>query len=181
MHHNTCNGFTLLEMAIVLVIIGLVVGGILTGREMIEASYIRGTVSQVQKYRSAVNAFQEKYNCLPGDCSNPSDFGFFSAGMTGFYGLGDGNGLIQSVGYSEVPDGPRLIGEALVFWRHLSDAGLIDWNCGAGLVSGGKVPSDQTAAQAYLWFPAAKLGTGNYFVVYSQNGAEFLPANGFLR
>lgn len=68
------SGFTLIELAIVMVVIGLIVGGILVGRDLIEAAGIRATVSDVEKLKTAIRTFQTKYNCLPGDCPNASDF-----------------------------------------------------------------------------------------------------------
>ena len=61
------KGFTLIELSIVLVIIGLIVGGVLVGQDLIKAAEIRATVSQVEGYNSAVNTFRLKYNGLPGD------------------------------------------------------------------------------------------------------------------
>ena len=116
------NGFTLIELAIVLVIIGLLIGGVLFGKDMIAASEVRATVSQLDKFRSAVNAFRLKYNELPGDMrpSKAAQFGFFqitgNCGTTCLFA----NQLIDANGP------PSFIQEYLVFWRHLSQAGLIE-------------------------------------------------------
>jgi len=53
-------GFTLIELSIVLVIIGLIVGGILAGQQLIHNSRIKNTVSQLQEYRTATNSFRIK-------------------------------------------------------------------------------------------------------------------------
>jgi prepilin-type N-terminal cleavage/methylation domain-containing protein len=61
------GGFTLIEMAIVLVVIGLIVGGVLVGQDLIRAAYIRAQISQIEKVNTAVNTFYGKYQALPGD------------------------------------------------------------------------------------------------------------------
>src|SRR5476649_123700 len=63
-------GFTLIELSIVLVIIGLIVGGVLTSRDLIAAAQIRAQISQIEKYQTAVNTFRGKYGYLPGDIPN---------------------------------------------------------------------------------------------------------------
>jgi prepilin-type N-terminal cleavage/methylation domain-containing protein len=63
------RGFTLIELCIVLVIIGLIVGGVLVGRDLISAAAVRAQVSQIEKYNTAVNTFRAKYGALPGDIS----------------------------------------------------------------------------------------------------------------
>ena len=72
------GGFTLLEMSIVLVVIGLIVGGVLVGRDLISAAYTRAQISQIEKFNTAVNTFYGKYQALPGDMNNSvaSTFGF---------------------------------------------------------------------------------------------------------
>ena len=97
------NGFTLIEMSIVLVIIGLLVGGILMGRDLIRAAEIRKTGSELTNLTTAVATFRVKYNCLPGDCPNATDFFGTdvtaarqdSSGATGTCN-GDGDGLINA-------------------------------------------------------------------------------------
>ena len=61
------QGFTLVELAIVMVIIGLLIGGILKGQELIANAKISGTVGQLKGLDAAMNTFQDKYNALPGD------------------------------------------------------------------------------------------------------------------
>ena len=74
------QGFTLIELSIVLVIIGLIVGGVLVGRDMIQAATIRAQVAQIEKYNAAVNTFRLKYNGLPGDMlpAVAATFGMFT-------------------------------------------------------------------------------------------------------
>jgi len=93
MQHSVKNGFTLIELSIVLVIIGLIVGGILVGQDLIRVAQLRADVSTLEKFDQAVNTFKSKYNCLPGDCSNFSSF--FS---TPSPEDGNGNGIIDDNG-----------------------------------------------------------------------------------
>jgi prepilin-type N-terminal cleavage/methylation domain-containing protein len=112
-------GFTLIELSIVLIIIGLIIGGVLVGRDLIHAAEIRSAISEQENFRSAVGAFQSKYNCLPGDC--PTALQFFGSAcgdsttdpVTGCNG--DGDGLVV-----EVPNY-----ENLKFWLHLSLAKMV--------------------------------------------------------
>ena len=61
------NGFTLIELSIVLVIIGLLIGGILVGQSLIQSAAINATVSQIQQFDASTMAFKSKYKYLPGD------------------------------------------------------------------------------------------------------------------
>lgn len=61
------KGFTLVELSIVLVIIGLLVGGILVGQSLIDAAKLNSLVRQFQQYDAAANSFKSKYKFLPGD------------------------------------------------------------------------------------------------------------------
>ena len=94
------NGFTLVEISIALFIIGLLIAGIVTGKSMIEAAELRGLISQLDKIDTAVNSFKTKYNCLPGDCINATNF-FPSGGCPNGDGLagttcnGDGSSYIN--------------------------------------------------------------------------------------
>ena len=56
--------------------IGLIVGGVLVGQDMIKAAELRAAVGQIEKLDTAVNVFRNKYNGIPGDLPNPTNFGF---------------------------------------------------------------------------------------------------------
>lgn len=71
MTHRT-RGFTLLELSIVLVVVGLIAGGVLAAREIIFGSQMRAQLQDVEKLKSAVLGFKLKYGCLPGDCREAS-------------------------------------------------------------------------------------------------------------
>lgn len=62
------KGFTLVELAIVIVIIGLLVGGVLQGKSLIEAAERQKVVKEYSEVVSAYNLFKSKYNCVAGDC-----------------------------------------------------------------------------------------------------------------
>src|ERR1700712_2724582 len=94
------QGFTLIELSIVLVIIGLIVGGVLVGQDLVRAAAVRAQISQIEKYNTAVNTFYGKYGYLPGDIKDPdaTRFGFASRNPNGGQpGNADGNGLIQGL------------------------------------------------------------------------------------
>lgn len=173
------KGFTLIELSIVLVIIGLIVGGVLVGQDLIKAAELRATIGQLEKYNAAVNTFRGKFGGIPGDLQSAqaSAFGLFNFTGTGI-GMGDGNGLIEA---SSGTNGSTLpVGETLAFWRHLSDANLIDGafgSSGASAISAsaGTVGTVTNVAQS---LPPAKLGRGNYVAVYSENGSNDYEING---
>jgi prepilin-type N-terminal cleavage/methylation domain-containing protein len=136
------TGFTLVELSIVLVIIGLIIGGVLVGRELIAASQLRAQISQFEKYNQAVNTFRGKYNCLPGDCANATDF--FS-NLKAPYDNGDGDGkLIDTNNQTGFP--VTVDFEPTTFWAHLFSAGLTDCCDPANIsyyVLGKDIPKDK--------------------------------------
>src|ERR1700730_14283222 len=68
------ESFTLIELSVVLVISGLIVGGVLVGKELIDQATARKVISDIEKFKTAVYTFEGKYNCLPGDCANATQF-----------------------------------------------------------------------------------------------------------
>ena len=158
-------GFTLIELSIVLVIIGLIVGGILVGQDLIKAAEIRATVSQMEKYSTAVNTFRGKYNGIPGDLLNASNFGFDSV-----RGINNGNSVIESMS----ADSGSFAGEASCFWDDLSYAGMISDSLNSSSVACGTSQSS-TLSQS---IPAAKMGRSNYLVVGSNAGINYWSITG---
>lgn len=116
MHNKSKNkaqaGFSLMELAIVLIVIGLLIGGVLKGRELIESARLKNIISDVQAYQMATTAFLDKYDALPGD------FHLASYQIRSDLRNGNGDGSIEGAGLS-----PNS--EALAFWSHLATVGLI--------------------------------------------------------
>ena len=184
------DGFTLIELSIVLIIIGLVVGGVLVGQDLIRASQIRATVSQIEKYNTAVHTFQSKYGGIPGDLlyTDAQAFGLYTitfAAYVGHPGYGDNNGIIQAGNGSgtTVQNKTVLNGEPLMFWRQLSDAKLVEGNYGSTINSAGEVAwnpavanncndvSGQDVMNSYL--PPAKLQTSTIEVNSPGDGQNY--------
>jgi prepilin-type N-terminal cleavage/methylation domain-containing protein len=88
--HQT--GFTLVELAIVLVIIGLLLGGVLKGQEMIENGKIKNLKNDLQGVTAAYYAYRDRYNALPGDDSNADNRWTAATAPVATGGNGDGNG-----------------------------------------------------------------------------------------
>ena len=68
------HGFSLVELSIVLVILGLLTGGILAGQSLVRASELRAVSSEYQRYATAMHAFRDKYFAIPGDMTNATKF-----------------------------------------------------------------------------------------------------------
>ena len=101
------NGFTLVEIAIVLVIIGLVLGGILKGQELIDSARVRSLSNKISDVRAVWYSFQDRYNSAPGDFSRAV------AQIGNSTSNGDGNGKVDT------------LKEVAGVWQHLAGAGFI--------------------------------------------------------
>ena len=110
------EGFTLAELAIVLVIIGLLVGSILKAQEMIVQAKIKNVIADFAGVSAAYYGYQDRYRAVPGD-----DVG---AGRWPAAAPGDGNGLLAGAYNSAVP-----ADESRQWWDHLRRAGFVS---GAG-------------------------------------------------
>lgn len=165
------QGFTLIELSIVLVIIGLIVGGVLVGQDLIRAAEIRATVGQIEKYNSAVNTFRTKYNGIPGDLSaaNATAFGFLT--RAGSQGRGDSNGLIDGIN-AATPTTQVFTQESGLFWDDLTKANLVD---GQFTLAGGDAGSVAaiTAANVPAQFPEARIARGNRIHVGTTGGLNY--------
>jgi prepilin-type N-terminal cleavage/methylation domain-containing protein len=106
------QGFTLIEIAIVLVIIGLLLGGVLKGQELIQSARVRNLISQQDGIKAAYFGFLDRYRSLPGDYLQAT------ANIPGCVEAtcpnGNGNGQIEASN-----------NEHIAVWSHLSKAGFI--------------------------------------------------------
>ncbi len=112
------TGFTLVEIAIVLVIIGLLLGGILKGQEMITQAKIKNVVNDFNGVTAAVNSYQDRYRAMPGD-----DLGA-TARWAGSVS-GGGNGQITGLYNAATAAVYTSVMESNLFWWHLRLAGFV--------------------------------------------------------
>jgi len=124
-------GFTLIEIAIVLVIIGLLLGGVLKGQELITSARVRNLISQQDGIKAAYFGFLDRFRALPGDYSQAST----NIANVAAAANGNGNGQIQSV------LGGGAIDEHVAAWDHLSKSGFIN-----GSYTYAAVPETQASA-----------------------------------
>ncbi|MFA5172635.1 MAG: prepilin-type N-terminal cleavage/methylation domain-containing protein [Sulfuriferula sp.] len=108
------QGFTLIELAIVLVIVGLLLGGIFKGQELVTQAKIRNVTNDFTGTTAAYHAYQERYRAIPGD-----DTGAASRWTSPTTLSGNGNGQIAG-NYNDTAGA-----ESGYFWQHLRLSGLI--------------------------------------------------------
>jgi prepilin-type N-terminal cleavage/methylation domain-containing protein len=120
------QGFTLVEIAIVLVIIGLLIGGVLKGQEMITNAKVSKVENDFKGITAAILAYQDRYGVLPGD--DPAAATRFPGTWTAADN-GNGNGVVAGAW-----NGTNNALESRKIWKHLRGAGFI------------KGPVDATAA-----------------------------------
>ncbi|WP_374348259.1 prepilin-type N-terminal cleavage/methylation domain-containing protein [Chitinimonas sp.] len=124
-HMGKQQGFTLIEIAIVLVIIGLLLGGVLKGQEMIENAKAKNAVTDFNGVVAAVNAYRDRYRQLPGDDGPTATLTARGTAWTGLTGNANPNGVIATAATNPFAAGAN---ETLWAWQHLRASGLITGN-----------------------------------------------------
>lgn len=118
------SGFTLVEIAIVLVIIGLLLGGVLKGQEMIENSRVKNAVNDMNGVSAAFNSYVDRYRRIPGDDGLIATLTARGGSWTTVTLAGNNNGTL-AITQAQVFTGG---GEGAAFWQHLKAAGFISGN-----------------------------------------------------
>lgn len=163
-------GFTLLELAIVITIISLIVGGIMAGQSIMRSAELRSITIDVERYMSAVSVFEEKYESLPGDMWNATDIWDAqdagdglgtdctnSASTTKTTCNGDGNGQIGNSSYEY---------EQFRAWHHLMNAGFIE-----GKYTGTKGSGGTNHSVIRENVPASDIANSGYSLLYVGTGS----------
>ena len=142
------QGFTLIELSIVLVIIGLLIGGIIAGEAVIRRSAFSSFVKEQAQYQTMFTTFKAKYNALPGDFPDARTYWPNDSVYTGFITTnGSGNGLIAAYA------------ESYASWQHLSASGILPGkylglnNAGGDGVTNPNVDAPGTKYGYGVWLP----------------------------
>lgn len=167
--------FSLIELSIVLVILGLLTGGILAGQSLIRAAELRSVTAQTQRYLTTVYTFRDKYFALPGDMANATRFwGAAHATPATCYTTdsrtlsdpkltcdGNGTGIVADTGGNYY--------ERFRFWQHLANAGLIEGSY-SGIMDTSSL--DNTPG---INAPSGKIPNSGYSIYYQYDatGASF--------
>lgn len=153
------KGFSLVELSIVLVILGLLTGGILAGQSLIRAAELRSVSTDLNRFTGSINTFRDKYFALPGDMTNAFAFWGTAAGCTNASVTvtaagcnGDGNGLVN-IGL-----------ESYRGWQQLALAGLLEGSY-SGVNGGGTGCGNSCDSVAGTNVPRSRLSNGGYDMV----------------
>lgn len=146
------TGFTLIELAIVLVIIGLLLGGVLKGQELINSAKVKNMATDFKNVQVYLYGYQDKYKAIPGDDASVTGAagGRFGTDATAATGTTKGNGIINGDWNSTTAT------ESCVFWQQVRLAGLapgptvVDCSNGAAYVpknaDGGRIGIQSVSA-----------------------------------
>lgn len=150
---NKRRGFTLIEIAIVLVIIGLLLGGVLKGQELITSARVRNLIAQQDGTKAAYFGFVDRFRALPGDYASAV------ANINGTAAFGNGNGQIEA---PATPVNGSVREEDIAVWDHLSKAGFIT---GSYTHSAGAYTAANAAVNPYTAFMVMR-----FDAAYGDNG-----------
>lgn len=161
------SGFTLVEIAIVLVIIGLLLGGVLKGQELINSAKSKSVISDFRNTATMIAAYQDRFRALPGD-DRAADANLVGAVEATTFACGGAAGAISNGGVDGCWDSEVLTDESLLMWQHLRLANLASGDTTAptaALVGANWLPRNSEGGRVGVQGTAPFAGmTGRLFV-----------------
>jgi len=154
---NKQSGFTLVEIAIVLVIIGLLLGGVLKGQELINSAKVKNLATDFRNVPLFIYGYQDKYKRLPGDDASADTR--FTGGVLATAGGTPGNGVIEGSF-----DPQAVTHETALFWQHVRLANLAPGSTNVTSLATLSLPTNAEGGAFGLQGAAPIAGmTGTYF------------------
>jgi prepilin-type N-terminal cleavage/methylation domain-containing protein len=158
-------GFTLVELAIVMIIIGLLIGGVLKGQQLITNAQVAATVAQIKSIDAATTSFKDQYAGIPGDLVTPATR--LPNCLLNCAIAGNGDGKVDTAAGVAINFGAVPGGEQLAFWAQLNKAGLL---------TGINPPNAVGVGAPSTWggyAPASKINGGGFDVGWYGGGVAF--------
>lgn len=193
-NHRGKSGFSLVELSIVLVILGLLVGGVLSGQSLIRAAELRAVTRDFSTFMAATYTFRDKYFAIPGDMPNATQFwGSMNGGSACLSSVnasatlttgvcdGDGDGKILSNSWSGTNYRPT---ESWQYWRQLGKAGLIagnysgTWGTSGSNVAGVMIPQSPLGNEALYQINYFTTASAPYYNLDYENNIALYGVGG---
>ncbi len=177
------SGFSLIEIAIALIVISAIAAAAFKGNELIKQSKLNALVAEADSIKKAIDDFQKVYNAIPGDMWDAHDrIGSNDCSIKN----GDGDGTIEDSASVIIPSGcagaggNETVNENLLLWQHLALAGLISGEFD-GVTNQPNVGLKTASYDKNIVFEVNVTNAGNVLVTASRfttgaSGSAFLSA-----
>lgn len=165
---RTHSGFTLVEIAIVLVIIGLLLGGVLKGQELINSAKVKNLAQDFRQVPLLIYGYQDKFKRLPGDdpAADASRFANFKRATKS--GQTPGNGIIEGTW-----DSTDVTSENVLFWQHVRGIGLSVGSTDFSGAAQASLPSNAEGGLVGIQMIPPMVGlSGSYYVCSAGIGSK---------
>ncbi|MEW5783086.1 MAG: prepilin-type N-terminal cleavage/methylation domain-containing protein [Pseudomonadota bacterium] len=163
-------GFTLVEIAIVLVIIGLLLGGVLKGQELINSAKVKNMINDFRNVPVFIYGYQDKFKKLPGDDPAAAT----NVGATGHNG--NGNGRLDG-SWEDGQGGTAATTETYYFWEHVRRANLAS---GSTDTSNPASYLPTNSEGGFIGIESVAQPTGTQPYITNLNGTYLLCSKGIL-